>query len=255
MLHAISINREARILIVFLHGNSMNGQIYLDLVSQDSLRDFHCLVLDLPGHGLSPRFGCYSLKAILDSIYNEVRNLNFDKIFIVGSSLGGHLAMQMLSILPFCNGVVTIGSPPLQALHDICYAFNPEKSAVLFFEKNRARIISELSCLIPNMSLQFIASTISSFDMSFKNLFETLDQVDFWENEQDVLNDGSIPVLCIIGDEDPFINIDYILKATSFTSKNKISKILIKKGWGHYPFLTYPQEVASIIGDFISRCH
>ena len=131
--------------------------------------------------------------------------------------------MQMLSILPFCNGVVTIGSPPLQALHDICYAFNPEKSAVLFFEKNRARIISELSCLIPNMSLQFIASTISSFDMSFKNLFETLDQVDFWENEQDVLNDGSIPVLCIIGDEDPFINIDYILKATSFTPTNKVS--------------------------------
>ncbi len=81
--------------IVFLHGAGISSWMWQQQVHD--LRDFHCLNIDLPGHGQSSRQEWVSLAASADQVAAIIRErATAGRAHVVGLSLGGYIAMHLL---------------------------------------------------------------------------------------------------------------------------------------------------------------
>ena len=81
--------------IVFMHGIAASGWMWA--MQTAALADFHCLNVDLPGHGKSNRVPWVSLAATADQVAAviEARATN-GRAHLVGLSLGAHVALALL---------------------------------------------------------------------------------------------------------------------------------------------------------------
>lgn len=81
--------------IVFLHGGSFTGRMWLEIA--DMLPEFHSIVPDLPGHGNSADRPLVSLEQAADDVADLIKTL-FDgrPVNLVGLSMGGYVSLQML---------------------------------------------------------------------------------------------------------------------------------------------------------------
>ncbi|MBP1989879.1 alpha/beta fold hydrolase [Paenibacillus eucommiae] len=82
--------------ILFLHGGGLSGSMWEDVVSH--LDDFHCVVPDLPEHGKSAKVRPLTTGNCVEQL--EALLKNFEKVHIVGLSLGGAIALSMLISKP-----------------------------------------------------------------------------------------------------------------------------------------------------------
>lgn len=81
--------------IVFLHGVGASGWMWARQLA--ALADFHCLNVDLPGHGKSNRVAWVSLADTADQIAGIIRaRATRGQAHVVGLSLGGYLALALL---------------------------------------------------------------------------------------------------------------------------------------------------------------
>ena len=85
--------------IVFLHGVGASGWMWK--LQTNALADFHCLVVDLPGHGKSNHIPWLSFEDTAAQIANIIQARATDqRAHVVGLSLGGYIALVMLATLP-----------------------------------------------------------------------------------------------------------------------------------------------------------
>jgi len=84
---------------LLLHGGGLSGRQWLPQVER--LSDYRCLVPDLPGHGDSRALGVLGLEetgaCVLDTLQRKVGR---EPVHIVGSSLGGLIALHLLGVAP-----------------------------------------------------------------------------------------------------------------------------------------------------------
>lgn len=81
--------------IVFLHGIGASGWMWERQIT--SLSDFHCLNVDLPGHGKSNHEMWVSMSDTADQIAAIIRARATNACaHVVGLSLGGHVALLLL---------------------------------------------------------------------------------------------------------------------------------------------------------------
>ena len=85
--------------VLFLHGSPLSGRMWLP--NFDSLRDFHCLAPDLPGHGLSRDTVGWPMDRLADHLAEIIRDHATNKrAHIVGLSYGGVVAQALISRHP-----------------------------------------------------------------------------------------------------------------------------------------------------------
>lgn len=102
--------------LILIHGNSACKEVFLPLYQ--SLKDKHRIIaLDLPGHGESDD-ACepdkqYNLTACSQVIRDIVKSLNLPNYYIMGWSLGGHIAIETLDD-PCLKGIIISGTPPIE---------------------------------------------------------------------------------------------------------------------------------------------
>jgi len=85
--------------VLFLHGSPLSGRMWLP--NFDSLRDFHCLAPDLPGHGLSSASGSWPMDRLTDHLAEIIRvHAKNKRAHLVGLSYGGVVAQALISRHP-----------------------------------------------------------------------------------------------------------------------------------------------------------
>ncbi len=81
--------------IVFLHGIGTSGWMWE--LQTAALADFHCLNIDLPGHGKSKAVAWVSLAATADQVAALIQSrATKGRAHVVGLSLGGYIALVLL---------------------------------------------------------------------------------------------------------------------------------------------------------------
>ncbi|MBN2086674.1 MAG: alpha/beta hydrolase [Anaerolineales bacterium] len=81
--------------IVFLHGNAVGGWMWQPCLAD--LAGYHCILVDLPGHGKSNDQEWVSLADTARRVSEIIRGYTKGgKAHIVGASLGGSVAFQLL---------------------------------------------------------------------------------------------------------------------------------------------------------------
>ena len=82
--------------IVFLHGNGASGAMWKAHMEQ--LSEFHCLAPDFPGFGQSNHQKWVSIQETSNRIVEIINaRAQHSGVHIVGLSLGGSIAMTLLS--------------------------------------------------------------------------------------------------------------------------------------------------------------
>ncbi|WP_438349895.1 alpha/beta fold hydrolase [Paenibacillus sp. FA6] len=90
-------NTEAS-LIVFLHGGGVSGWMWEKQI--EYFNDYHCLVPDLPGHGLSSSTD-FSINDCAEEILSLIlTKVQGKKVILIGFSLGAQVAIKILSMNP-----------------------------------------------------------------------------------------------------------------------------------------------------------
>ncbi len=85
--------------ILFLHGNAVGGWMWQPYVSD--LPDYHCLLPDLPGHGKSNDLEWLSLEDTATQVKKLIQERTpQQRAHLVGASLGGSVAFQLLAMCP-----------------------------------------------------------------------------------------------------------------------------------------------------------
>ena len=114
--------------VIFVHGNSSSARTWLPVLTGSFGREFRCLALDLPGHGLSGPAtdpASYSLPGYAAVLAGFAEALGATDAIVVGWSLGGHIALEAAPALPGVPGFVIFGAPPVGSAAQLAEAFLP----------------------------------------------------------------------------------------------------------------------------------
>jgi 2-succinyl-6-hydroxy-2,4-cyclohexadiene-1-carboxylate synthase len=104
-------------LILFLHGFMGNIHEFEEVISLLS-NDFYCLTIDLPGHGNTQVLGgdnCYTMANTAHALIKLLDELKIPKLFLIGYSMGGRLALYLTLHFPqrFLRVILESASPGL----------------------------------------------------------------------------------------------------------------------------------------------
>ncbi|UDL90395.1 alpha/beta hydrolase [Mesorhizobium sp. PAMC28654] len=96
MLHLRVSGVASQPTIMFLHGIGTSGWMWEDQFRR--LTGFHCVAVDLPGHGLSRSVRWHSMERTADLVGDVIRaEVPGRKAHIVGLSLGAYVGLTLLS--------------------------------------------------------------------------------------------------------------------------------------------------------------
>ncbi|MFC4403883.1 alpha/beta fold hydrolase [Gracilibacillus xinjiangensis] len=96
-------------LLLFIHGGGVSGWMWDQQV--EHFRNFHCIVPNLPEHGLDNYDVTFSIKASAESLITLIEEKAKGKeVIVVGFSLGAQILVQMLSQKPELIDIAIINS-------------------------------------------------------------------------------------------------------------------------------------------------
>lgn len=245
--------------ILFLHGFMGTGNDWNDVI-QSLFPKYYCLTIDLPGHG---EIGLdeivnYSFEKTAFALIEVLKQLDINKCYLVGYSMGGRLALFLTLRYPqfFIKTVLESASPGLRSQQE-------REQRIL----QDAEISRELeTCNFPSFLQRWYSQPIFEgltesenfkklLENRFKNnpkmLAQTLrylgtgTQPSLWEE----LTQNKIPILLLVGGSD----IKFQSIAREMAESNWFVQTQTVEGCSHNIHSRKPEQFARQIMDFFNE--
>lgn len=134
--------------ILFIHGNSFSSETFLAQFNSEILSEYRMLALDLYGHGDSDKllnpFG-YHLPNYAQLVIEFLKALRIENAVLAGHSLGGHIALEILSSdYKNFSGIFVWGTPPLSNPIKEVDAFLPNPSGKFLYQENLSLLEAQI---------------------------------------------------------------------------------------------------------------
>lgn len=242
---------------LLLHGNSACKEVFKNQFESDLGKRFRLIAIDLPGHGHSenatdPKV-TYCLPGYADVAIAVLGELGIRKASVVGWSLGGHIAIDMLK-RPEIQGILITGTPPIpltaegfrQGFHPFpcLYLLGQEKK----FSQKEAETFVAQGGIDPKKATFMVEAALRTDGKARANTIASM-QEGIGGNQKQIVEESEKPIALISGSEDVGINNDYIHQEVS--SKNLWRrKVHLVKG-GHSVFWENSKKFNSIMFDFL----
>ena len=233
--------------IVCIHGNSSSPKIFKSLLISSKINQT-VIAIGLPGHSEYNKNTIESLssKNICNTLIDYINNID-DGIFLLGNSLGGHLAIEIANQIKDLKGLMIFGTPPIEKPINFKNAFNDIPELQTFFTENptnkEIENIARISVYNANHSEQIITDFKSA-----NPLFRTALADDVignkWSHQKDLFLNLNIPKFIIKGDEDPIVNGDYL---KGIIAHDLHCELISVPQCGHYPTLEQPGLFINIL--------
>jgi pimeloyl-ACP methyl ester carboxylesterase len=233
--------------LLFIHGLGENMYTWSKNISALQ-KDFHCIAVDLPGHGLSDKEDYpYTPHFFADIINEIIMGLGVRDVVLAGHSLGGQVAIiSALSNISLFKKLVLIAPAGFETFSE------PEQRWLINHAKSYLNPMTELSVfsLIQGANNNFPTNEIYS-----KIVKGMLDQPVF-----DHLHQIEQQTLVIFGENDPFIPNRFLHPDSSPSDvaemgtaeiPGSVLKIIPKSG--HFVHLEKHELVNRLVAEFIGR--
>ena len=244
-LHTQWHNPGAELTVAMLHGNSSCSSVF-QAATRRWQHPSSVLLIDLPGHGQSPRYDTiadYRYHRLLTVLETTLRDVD-GPLLLVGHSFGGHLAMDLAPRLPNLRGLVIVGAPPLRKPLNLAEAFRPMPNLDVFFSANPTAtdVTSALRFLCPN---QAHVPALQTWFASTDPAMRAATALDLAEgslpDEVASLQALQVPKVVLYSESDPVPNLDYVRRLDAGLTLQK------QPGQGHYLMLDAPDAFAATL--------
>ena len=200
--------------VLMIHGNSSCRDVFSRQIGSELPRNHRLITFDLPGHGQStdapdPR-RTYSRPGLADCAIELLARLGVSEVIVLGWSLGGHVAIEMLSRLETVKGVVISGAPPVRA-GGMSEGFlaSPANGLAGRGELTELEAQAFAEKMFGCDAQPFLRSAILRTDPRFRPyLFEAL-RAGEGADQRRAVETSLTPIAVINGETDPLVRLDY----------------------------------------------
>jgi pimeloyl-ACP methyl ester carboxylesterase len=175
----------------------------------------------------------------------------------VGWSLGGHVALEALSALPHCKGVLIFGTPPLAFPPAMDAAFLPNPVMAAGF--NPSPTESERRAYVE----AFFAPRTTDIPPVF---FDDMRRADGraraavgssirpggYQDEVEIVRHMHVPLAVLQGEQEQYVSLDYLRSLTMPTLWRGAVQVI--PGCGHAPQWEQPEAFNALLGAFMQDC-
>ncbi len=258
---AIQWTGEAGPALLFVHGNSASKEVWQKQFDSDLVAGHRLVAMDLPGHGTSDDSpdpeASYCMAGYADAAIAVLNGLGIDKAVIVGWSLGGHVAIEMLPHFTGIAGIVLTGTPPIHraSMDDISAGFHMnETTALAGQEQWSAEEAGRFSgtALEPGAPVaDWVLKGAMRTDGRARRMMFAAFAAGEGGDQAQILAQTSVPTAVINGASERFVNNDFIAAADYGNLWR--GQVHLMDGLGHAPFWQAPAEYNALLERFVAE--
>lgn len=205
--------------LVMIHANSVCKETFHFQI--EALAGKHRIIaIDLPGHGQSSDavdpLRTYNFNGYADTISEVVEALHINRFAILGHSLGGHVALELMRLLPEkIAGTMIFGTPPIPPGPEgaaLGFVPNPE-----FGYTGKQTLTDREIDMVVALALgsdavhdAFWKAAVRRTDGRSRELMIDAALSGKHPDQRTLVETSPVPLAIVNGADDPVINLDYI---------------------------------------------
>lgn len=221
------------------------------------MRSIHVISVDLPGHGLSDCFGdVHTMDFMADAVKAVLEDAGVEQCVMVGHSMGGYVALAFAERYPYLlRGLGLVNS---HGFADTPESLLKREDACELIRINRAGyIIDFISNLFDKSKRQNMGQELKDLqedclDTSAEGAIAAQKGMASRPSRLKVLASIEVPILFVIGKEDPRIPVE---EALSQTIEARHAEILLLSDVGHMAHLEEREYVKLRLLNFVNTCY
>ena len=201
--------------LLMIHGNSSCHQVFGRQFGSRLGRDHRLIAFDLPGHGRSSDatdpLRTYTRAGLADCAMQLLEALHVREAAVLGWSLGGHVAIEMLARTPGLKGLVLTGAPPVRTGQmSEGFVGVPASGLAGREELSPDEVEAFAEKMFGAPTPAFLGQAIARTDRRFRPRLFAAARAGDGEDQRSVVERARAPIAVINGADDPLIRLDYI---------------------------------------------
>jgi pimeloyl-ACP methyl ester carboxylesterase len=244
--------------VLFVHGNSSCKEIFARQLGDARLARFRRIAFDLPGHGASADAPdperTYAIHGFADAALALLDALAIRRAIVVGWSLGGHVALELMARWPGCVAAWITGTPPTGA-KDLERAFLPSPHMELTFKERfnaeEARVFAQ-DAVGERVRLEpFMLEACARADGRFRPLMLASAVAGRDLDGREIAETSPLPLAVVSGEREPFAD-NAFLRSLAYRNLWD-GRVHVLAGLGHMPFWEAPETVNPLLARFLDE--
>jgi pimeloyl-ACP methyl ester carboxylesterase len=213
--HAVSGKDTTLLLLHAFHSSTTSYEPLCALLKDQ----YNLVCLDFPGHGRSAHVDCYqhawyySMEGFTEILVEFIDRIKLSNYYIAGNSVGGNCAVRAMNALNGLSGLVLMASVQARSVEMVFSLHHQTKALELLFQKERSGKEDEIvakayvnPCLNGGKNLEGMIYDMQNTDPNCRELFAKQLETQKWVDELQIIQGSRIPLICVLGEEDGFIN-------------------------------------------------
>lgn len=253
---AVEERGQSGITVLMLHGNSFcRGVFRHQFEGRLAAHGRRLIAMDFPGHGQSgdalDPMRTYTRPGLADAAVEVLQKLQIDEAVVVGWSLGGHVAIDMIARFAGLRGLMIVGAPPVSR-DNMAEGFtgHPHARAAGREQLSATEIDDFVATIMGEWAEPFIRDAVARADGRFrKRLFEALRTETDYVDQRVTVKNSAVPLAVVNGVDDPVVNLDYFDKLSYGNLwEGRCHRL---PGLGHAPFWQGPDQFDALLERFL----
>jgi pimeloyl-ACP methyl ester carboxylesterase len=246
--------------VLLLHGNSGHKEVFLWQIEALSPH-YRVVAPDLLGHGRSDDAvdpsRDYSLGGHARYLAELVASLRVGPVVVVGTSLGGHIALELAALLPEVRGLMLAGAPPFAKHADsMAGAWLPGPAIELsgkaeFSQADAERFLAAHAIDDPDAVLALRSAIRRADGRSRAAVVGALLSADA-ADQRELVRRSTVPIAVVNGGDDSAVNLTFV-EAAPYRRlwRNQPFRIA---GAGHMPQVSHAVAFNELLTAFVRDC-
>lgn len=245
--------------LLMIHGNSSCKEVFRNQYDGAVGEAVHCIAMDLPGHGASDDARdperTYWMPGYADCAIEVMEALGHPRYAILGWSLGGHIGLEMIGRSDAPTRLMISGTPPVarsQESLDAGFRANDHMhlAAQRDLSPEEVEAYAHETCGANAPYEPFLSQAVGRTDGRARELMFSRVLFEDALDQQACAVEAKVPLAIVNGEEDPFVNNDFIAGLDYGNLWD--GKVHRLEGIGHAPFWEVPDLFDPILMRFLS---
>jgi pimeloyl-ACP methyl ester carboxylesterase len=250
---AITESRGTGAPVLCIHGNSACKEIFGHQLDGAIGRRLRVVAFDLPGHGQSTDApdpaSTYCFEGYAEVAAAVAHALDLDRPVVLGWSLGGHVAIDMLRSGSDVAGVLLTGTPPVGP-EDLAQGFRPHPHMHLTGQEafSEADVFAYARDTV-GVETPFLEAAVRRTDGRARAFMLASALRPGAANQRLIVESTRVPTAVVTGANEPFVDNDYLERVRwGNLWENRVHRVAAA---GHAPFFEQPAAFDALLERFV----